>query len=138
MGASSPSAAATNVGAAMAASEITSQSPSSRFTPYPRLVLNIRMTTRTSGAISCAVSAMWMLPTSSCCINASPAAPARPAARSTSSSMRSARIERTPRMAAMSGPTGRRPGGTMTVTRAEPGNSVLTRWYASGSWPHTV
>lgn len=117
VGATSPSAAATNAGADMAASDSTAQSSKSRRTPYPRPVLNIRMTSRRSGSTDWAQSAACRLITSSGMTRASAAAPASPAALKVLSSRRSARITRTPRRLARSGTFDRNLCGSTTVTR---------------------
>src|SRR5439155_1438025 len=59
----------------MEASDSTRQLRSRMRTWWPRLMLNMRITRRTCGLISCASSAASMLPTSSCLSRASAAAP---------------------------------------------------------------
>jgi hypothetical protein len=138
-GATSPSAADTNSGAAIAASDSTRLSGKSCRRPPPRLMLNMRTTRRRSGLSSFTWSAASMLPTSSWCTSASASAVSTRARRNACLSSRSASTTCTSGSASICGPWLRRRLARMTVTftRYRRTSSSTSRC-ASGSSPHTI
>ena len=115
-GTGSPSAEATNDGAAMAEPDSTAQSLKKVLIRSPRLVLKIARTSRRSGLTSVARRAAWKLPRSSWRSRASARADCTLAAVNACASSSVCSMTVTPGSRAMSGPRSRRADGMITVT----------------------
>lgn len=116
LGAGSPSAAATNDGAAIAPSESTAQSLNSVRIRAPSEVFDIRMTRRAPGLSSCTRNAAWMLPTSLLPTSATARAASALTSRNASSFSSSASCTFTRGSRAICGPWLRFFDGRMTAT----------------------